>query len=185
MPARRDPTALVVRDRGTPQAATGFSQIPALTVDAFRVWVWQRRGRESLVTIAKSLGVTAPAVVDWISGRRRPSRTVRLLAALMQSLREQWPCELVSGLPDGRPPGYRPRAPLCARCQQLLQRAPPAIQDPEAPRRRPPWQPPAIPCPVCRQPWRPPQPAHLRRHLVVRQERRAAAATGFFSHSGA
>jgi hypothetical protein len=158
---------------------TGFSQTPALSVVAFRVWVWERRGRESLVTIAKSLGVSAPAVVDWISGRRRPSRTVRLLAAYLM----HGPQDAVAGLPGDppvrRPPGYRPRAPLCARCQHLLQPAPPAIPNPEAPRPRPPWQPPAIPCPVCRQPWRPPQPAHLRRHLVVRKGRRAEAATPF------
>ena len=95
---------LIRRAKFLLRAMTTYSDIPPLTTEEFLGWVRVRRERETLEGIARSLAVSAPAVVDWLSGRRVPCRTVRALAALVRSpmLRELEP-----GLPYS--PRLRPR----------------------------------------------------------------------------
>jgi transcriptional regulator with XRE-family HTH domain len=76
---------------------------PALSREDFRAWIELRRSAgESLASIGRSLGVTQPAISQWLTGATTPCRTVLLLA---EHLRRS-PVDLSPGLPDGdRPAG--------------------------------------------------------------------------------
>jgi hypothetical protein len=54
---------------------------PMLSEEEFRRWLRLRHNSANLCDIAADLGVTHPAVIKWLEASRRPSRTVRILAA--------------------------------------------------------------------------------------------------------
>lgn len=54
---------------------------PAFTQEKFVEWINYRREKETLATIARSLGVSVTAICRWCDGVRRPSRPILLLAA--------------------------------------------------------------------------------------------------------
>ena len=65
-----------------------------MDVNEFRVWLGKRVQVETLEGIGKRLGASHVAVLQWLAGRRNPSRQVRTLAALLA----HGPRELPPGL---------------------------------------------------------------------------------------
>lgn len=74
---------------------------PALSREDFCAWIELRRSAgERLAAIGCSLGVSQPAISQWLTGATTPSRTVLLLA---EHLRRA-PVDLAPGLPVGSDP---------------------------------------------------------------------------------
>jgi transcriptional regulator with XRE-family HTH domain len=79
-------------------AAVAATFRPALSREDFCAWIELRRSaRESLASIGRSLGVSQPAISQWLTGATTPSRTVLLFAAHLA----QAPVDLADGLPVG------------------------------------------------------------------------------------
>ena len=76
---------------------------PATTYTLFRFVLARMEHGSTLSAIGAELGVTRPAVIAWIHGRRNPSRSVQLIAARL--LAE--PRELAPGIP---PPARKRRS---------------------------------------------------------------------------
>ena len=75
---------VIAESKGFYATSPKRNQSGSMTVTDFRVWLLRRRRRESLGAIAVSLGVTAGTVWDWIHGRRNPSGSALLLAAILR-----------------------------------------------------------------------------------------------------
>ena len=70
--------AMILSVSSTPHIHT-----PTMTEDEFCSWIRSRRSSETVAVLADRLGCASQAIWDWLAGRRRPSRQVRALAALL------------------------------------------------------------------------------------------------------